>query len=635
MKNLAIIFLLPTTISLLSLVRLPEFKVNKRKNLSFNFNIKSLPDPNPKENRSIPIFMLLTGAAIILKWACDQSNGNPARRKQFPVAGILLILALVSCQPAIRYDVILRNGTLYDGTGSTPVKGDIAISGDTIAAMGDLSKAGADKTIDIHGLAIAPGFINMLSWANESLIEDGRSQGDIRQGVTLEVMGEGSSDGPLNDKMKQIKKSLQGDIKYDIPWTTLRGFLDHLVSRGISCNVASFIGATTIRIHEIGYEDRPPTAEELIRMKELVRQAMDEGAVGLSTSLIYAPACYAKTDELIELAKVVAEYDGLYISHLRSEGDQFLEAIDEMVTISREAHIRSEIYHLKAAGRKNWQKMDLAIARIDSAQKAGLQITADMYTYTAAATGLDACMPPWVQEGGNEKWVNRLKDPIIRARLKKEISNPGLNWENFYDLAGSPDNILLVGFANDSMKKYTGMTLTEIAGERHTQPVETLMDLVLFNGMDVSVVYTLMSEENLKKQICLPYVSFCSDSESQSPEGVFLKSNLHPRAYGNFARLLRKYVREEQVITLEEAIRRLTSLPAENLRLDRRGKLKTGYYADIVVFDPATISDHATYTQPQQFATGMEQVFVNGIQVISNGEHTGAKPGKVVKRRIH
>jgi N-acyl-D-amino-acid deacylase len=425
---------------------------------------------------------------------------------------------------------------------------------------------------------------------------------------------------------------LQGDIKYPVTWTTLREYLDFLVNKGVSCNVASFIGATTVRIHELGYADRRPNPEELERMRQTVRQAMDEGALGLASSLIYAPGFYAGTDELVELAKVVAGFDGLYISHVRSEGDKFLQALDELISITKSAGIRSEIYHLKAAGRKNWPKIDAAIARIDSARSAGLQITSDMYTYTAAATGLDACMPPWVQEGGNEVWIKRLLDPAIRARVKDEIGEPGENWENFYDLAGSPDNILLVGFATDSMKKYTGKTLAEAATMKKTPPIETLMDLVAHNGQNVSAVYYLMSEENVKKQLRLPYMSLCSDSESQSPEGVFLKSSVHPRAYGTFARLLGKYVRDEKVMTLEEAIRRLTSLPAGNLRLDRRGKLSPGYYADIVVFDPPKVADHATFADPQQFSTGMVHVFVNGTQVLKDGEHTGAKPGRAVQR---
>lgn len=545
---------------------------------------------------------------------------------------LLPFLLLVSCQPPMRYDFILRNGTVYDGSGTAPVKADIAISGDTIAAIGDLGSARSDSVVDVQGLAVAPGFINMLSWANETLIEDGRSQGDIRQGVTLEVLGEGMSDGPMNDEMKATRKRLQGDIRYDIPWTTLREYLDYLAKRGVSCNIASFVGATAIRVHEIGYEDRPPTTDELTRMKLLVRQAMEEGAVGLSSALIYTPACFAGTDEIIELAKVAAEFDGLYITHLRSEGDKLLEALDEMITITREAGIRSEVYHLKAAGQKNWSKLNLAIAKIDSSRSAGLQITANMYTYTAAATGLDASMPPWVQEGGDEAWAARLRDPNIRARLMKEISQPGDNWENFYDLAGTPDNILLVGFSTDSLKKYTGLSVNGIAGLRKTGPVETIMDLVADNGQDVGAVYFLMSEENIKKQIRLPYISLCSDSESQSPEGVFLKYNTHPRAYGNFARFLGNYVREEKIITLEEAVKRLTSLPAENLRLDRRGKLSSGYYADVVVFDPEKIADHATFTQPQQYSTGMVHVFVNGTRVLKDGAHTGAKPGRVVQR---
>lgn len=546
---------------------------------------------------------------------------------------ITCMLIPASCQPKVSYDIILRNGTVYDGSGSAPVKTDVAISGDTIAATGDLETSKADTIIDARGLAVAPGFINMLSWANESLIEDGRSQSDIRQGVTLEIFGEGTSDGPLNKQMKEMRKHLQGDIQYDIPWTTLREYLDYLVKRGVSCNIASFIGATTVRIHEIGYEDRPPTPEEMGRMKQLVRQAMEEGALGLASSLIYAPAFFARTDELIGLAKVTAEYDGIYISHLRSEGDKFSRALDEFITISKEAGIRSEIYHLKAAGQKNWPQMDLAIAKIDSARSAGLHISADMYTYTAAATGLNACMPPWVQEGGDEAWAKRLRDPLIRVRLKKEIAATADSWENFYNLAGTPDNILLVGFSQDSLKKYTGMSLSGVSALRHTDPIETMMDLVALNGQNVGAVYFLMDEENIRKQIRLPYVSFGSDAESQSPEGAFLKSDPHPRAYGNFARLLGKYVRDEKVINLEEAVRRLTSLPAENLRLDRRGKITKGYYADIVIFDPSKITDHATFTKPQQFSTGMIHVFVNGRQVLKDGEHTGAKPGRLVARR--
>jgi N-acyl-D-amino-acid deacylase len=485
--------------------------------------------------------------------------------------------------------------------------------------------------MDAHGLAVAPGFINMLSWATESLLEDGRSQSDLRQGVTLEVMGEGDSMGPLTEKMKERLRRHQGDIQFDVAWTTLGEYLEHLVNRGVSCNVASFFGATTARIHEIGYADRPPTAAELERMKQLARQAMEEGAMGVSSSLIYTPAFYAKTDELIALAQIAAEYKGLYISHLRSEGNDFLGALEEFLRIAREAGVRAEIYHLKAAGSANWPKLDTVIARIEAARQSGLKITADMYPYAACATGLDACMPPWAQEGGYEAWAARLKDPALRERLRREILTPTSQWENLFLAAGSPDKILLDRFKTPALKPLTGQTLGQVARRRGTPPIETAMDLVIEDGSRVGAIYFLMSEENVRKQIALPWVSFDSDAGSIAPEGVFLKSSPHPRAYGAFARLLGKYVREEKIIPLAEAVRRLTSLPAENLRLDRRGWLKPGYYADVVVFDPAKIQDHATYEKPHQYATGVMHVLVNGVPVIKDGEHTGAKPGQVVR----
>ncbi|HYT60995.1 MAG TPA: D-aminoacylase [Haliangiales bacterium] len=532
---------------------------------------------------------------------------------------------------AAAYDLLIRGGTIYDGSGNAPVAGDIAIAGDAIAAVGKLSEARGKVEIDAQGLAVAPGFINMLSWATESLIQDGRSQSDVRQGVTLEIMGEGESMGPLNDAMKKEMVERQGDIKYDVRWTTLGEYLDDLARRGISCNVASFVGATTVRIHEIGYVDRPPSPEELERMKQLVRQAMEEGAFGVGSSLIYAPAFYAKTDELIALAKVASEKGGLYISHIRSEGTRLLEAADELIAISREAGIPAEFYHLKAAGRSNWNKLDALIRKIESARAAGLRITADMYTYTAGQTGLDAAMPPWVQEGGYNEWVKRLKDPAIRERVKREMDAPADQWENFFIAAGSPTNILLVGFKNERLKRLTGKTLAQVAKLRGKSPEETAMDLVIEDGSRVSTVYFLMSEENVRKELALPWVSFGSDAESPAPEGVFRKSNPHPRAYGNFARLLGKYVRDEKIIPLEEAIRRLSSLPAENLKLERRGALKPGYFADVVVFDPMSIQDHATYEKPHQYATGVRHVLVNGVPVLRNGNHTGAKPGRVVR----
>ncbi|RMG46337.1 MAG: D-aminoacylase [Acidobacteria bacterium] len=544
------------------------------------------------------------------------------------ISGFILAIA---CTPSTEYDVVIRHGTIYDGSGSPPFTGDVAIDGDKIVAVGSLERARGRLEIDATGLAVAPGFINMLSWATESLIEDGRAQSDIRQGVTLEVFGEGWSMGPLNERMKKELVEQQGDIKYDVQWTTLGEYLDYLVSRGISPNVASFVGATTVRIHEIGYEDRPPTPEELDRMRQLVRQAMEEGALGVGSSLIYAPAFYAQTDELIELCKVAAEYGGMYISHIRSEGNRLLEAVDELITIARQAHIPAEIYHLKAAGRSNWNKLDAVIEKIEAARAEGLRITADMYTYTAGATGLDAAMPPWVQEGGLKAWIERLKDPAIRARVKREMRTPTDEWENLLLAAGSPENVLLVSFKNEKLKPLTGKTLAEVARLRGTSPEETAMDLVIEDESRVGAVYFIMSEENIRKKIRQPWVSFGSDAEAPAPEGVFLKSNPHPRAYGNFARLLGKYVREEKVIPLEEAIRRLTSLPAENLKLDRRGRLKPGYFADVVVFDPDTIQDHATYENPHQYATGVVHVFVNGVQVLKDGEHTGATPGRVIR----
>ena len=557
-----------------------------------------------------------------------------------------LLLAVAVCLPAVAlaqtsptassriarpyYEVLIRDGLIYDGSGKVPFRSDVGIYGDSIVAIGRLKNVRAKTVIDAKGLAVAPGFINMLSWATDSLIADGCSESDIRQGVTLEVFGEGWSMGPLNDEMKREAVAQQGDIKYDIEWTTLAEYLNYLVKQGISPNVASFVGATTVRIHELGYADRPPTPEELARMKALVRQAMKEGALGVGSSLIYAPAFYAKTDEIVALSKVAAEYGGMYISHMRSEGNRLLEAIDELIAISERAKIPAEIYHLKAAGKPNWSKLDAAIAKIEAARKRGLRITADMYTYTAGATGLDAAMPPWVQEGGLEAWIARLKDPAIRERVKREMATPSDKWENLY-LGAGPEGTLLAGFKNDALKPLTGKTLAKVAALRGKSPEETAMDLVIEDHSRVDTIYFLMSEDNVRKQIKLPWVSFGSDAGSEAPEGVFLKSNPHPRAYGNAARLLGKYVREEKLIPLEEAIRRLTSLPATNLKIPQRGFLKAGYYADVVVFDPATVQDHATYEKPHQYATGVVHVFVNGVQVLKDGEHTGAKPGRVVR----
>ena len=528
------------------------------------------------------------------------------------------------------FDVIIRGGTVYDGTGQAGRRVDVGIKGDRIDRLGDLSNETAKTTTDATGRAVTPGFINMLSWANESLLVDGRSQGDIRQGVTLEIFGEGSSMGPLTDTMKKRIVEEMGDIKYEITWTTLSEYLQELERRGISTNVASFIGATTIREHVIGLEDKKPTPQQLEEMRALVKQEMEAGALGIGSSLIYAPAFYASTEELIELCKVAAQYEGKYISHIRSEGNRLVEAVDELLRISRQAKIPAEIYHLKAAGKANWNKIDAVLAKIEKARAEGLAITADMYTYPAGATGLDAAMPPWVLDGGYEAAYKRLKDPATRKKIAHAIITPSKDWENLYLAAGSPDRVLLVEFKSEALKPLTGKTLAEVAKLRGKSVPDTIMDLVLEDRSRVGTVYFMMSEDNIKKQMRLPWVSFGSDAASMAPEPPFTKSSTHPRAYGNFARLLGHYVRDEKVMSLEEAVHRLSGLPATNVGLAHRGFLREGMFADIVVFDPATIADRATFEQPHQYAVGVQQVFVNGVQVLKDGEHTGAKPGRAL-----
>ncbi len=541
-----------------------------------------------------------------------------------------IFLAVTFFAGCMKYDTIIRNGNIYDGTGGKPYMADLAIQGDKIAKIAPNIPERGKEEIDGSNMAVTPGFINMLSWATTSLIADGRSLSDIKQGVTLEVFGEGGSMGPLNAQMKEDEKASMGEFKYDIDWTTLGEYLESLERRGISTNVASFIGATTLRIHEIGYENRPPTDQEMKNMRNLVRQAMEEGALGIGSSLIYAPAFYSSTEELIELCKIASDYNGMYISHLRSESNQFLEALEELITISEKAGIRAEVYHLKAGGIKNHYKMDQAIARIDAARKRGLDISTDMYTYIAGATGLDAHMPPWVQEGGYNKWVERLKDPDIRAQVKQEMTTDTDEWENLGYLAG-PDGVLFAGFKNPDLRQYIGKTLKEVADELGKHYADVAMDFVMRDGSRVDVVYFLMSEENVQKQIQLPHISFGSDAGSLAPEGDFLKYNPHPRAYGNFARLLGKYVREEKLIPLEEAVYKLSGLSADKLKIKDRGYLKKGNFADVVIFDPETIQDHATFSNPHQLATGVHHVFVNGTQVLKDGEHTGKTPGRVVR----
>lgn len=546
---------------------------------------------------------------------------------------LLLFLLVTACQTQ-KFDIVIRGGTVYDGSGSPGVARDVGINADTIAFIGDLSGATGKTEINAAGLAVAPGFINMLSWATETLIIDGKSQADIRQGVTLEVFGEGESMGPLNEDMKANMRAVMKrnpEWKFDIDWTTLNEYLESLQRRGVAPNVASFVGATTLRIHELGYANRLPNEEELNRMKALVKQAMEDGALGVGSSLIYAPANYSSTEELIALCKVAGEYGGMYITHMRSEGNNIYGAVNETIRIAREASLPAEIYHLKMAGRENWNKLDSVMALIDQANKSGAKITADMYTYIAGATGLDATMPPWVQEGGIKVWIKRLQDPKIRKQALDEMRKPSDKWENLLLMAGGPDRVLLLDFANDSLKRFIGKTLAEVSEIYGKSPEETAMDLVITDSTRVGTAYFMMSEENVKRQIALPYVSLCSDAGSPSAEGVFLKSSEHPRAYGNFARLLGKYVRDEKVIPLEEAIRKLTSLPASNLKIKKRGSLVPGYYADIAIFDAEKIQDHATFENPHQYSTGMVHVLVNGTPVLKDGEHTGAKPGRVVR----
>ncbi len=550
----------------------------------------------------------------------------------------LLLIAFLSVmtesfaqsKPQNAFDVIIRGGTVYDGTGGMAYKADVGIKGDVVIKIGNLSKSKASLVVDASGMAVAPGFINMLSWSTESIIVDPRSMGELKQGVTTQIFGEGNSMGPLNDRMKKMAKDDQGDLKYDIGWTTLAEYLQYLEKRGVSQNVASYVGATTIRQYVLGDDDKQPTPEQMQQMRDLVEKEMRAGALGIGSSLIYAPAFYAKTEELIEMCKVAAKYKGKYISHMRSEGNQLIQAVEELMRISREAKIPAEIYHLKAAGKNNWKKMDQVLAMVEKARKSGMKITADMYNYPAGATGLDAAMPPWVLDGGYPALFKRIQDPATRKKIVEEIRTPTDKWENLYLAAGSADKVLLVGFKNDKLKPLTGKTLAQVAKMRGTDPENTILDLVLEDQSRVGTVYFLMDEENIKKQIKYPWVSFGSDAESMAPEGAFLKSNPHPRAYGNFARLLGKYVREEKVISLQEAVRRLSGLPATNLGLDRRGFLKKGYFADVVIFDPNTIADKATFEKPHQYSVGVRDVFVNGVRLLKNGDHTGKFSGRAL-----
>ena len=544
----------------------------------------------------------------------------------------LCALPTMAVPAAAVHDVVIRGGTVYDGSGGTPFPGEVAVDGDRIAYVGPPRGLEGRVVIDATGKAVAPGFINMLSWSVDSLIHDGLGQSELRQGVTLEVMGEGDSMGPLNERMKADAVRRQGDIRYPVDWTTLGEYLAGLEKRGIAPNVASFVGATSVRDYVLGEGDVQPTAAHLDEMRGLVRSAMEEGALGVGASLIYAPASYAKTDELIALVTEAGRCGGMYITHMRSEGDRLTEAVAETIEIARASGAPAEIYHLKAAGRSNWAKLDAVIAMIEEARRQGVRITADMYTYIGGATGLDAAMPPWVQDGGLEAWIERMRDPAVRAKVIAEMRDPKPDWENLYGHAGA-DGTLLLGFKNPKLKPLTGRTLASVAKERGVSPEDAAIDLVIEDGSRVDVAYMLMSEDNVRRQTALPWMSFGSDSAAQAPEGPFLLSNPHPRSYGNFARLLAKYVRDEKALTLEDAIHRLTALPAANLSLANRGRLTAGYYADVVVFDPAKIQDHATFERPHQYSTGVSDVLVNGTPALRNGEPTGAKPGRFVRGR--
>ncbi len=534
------------------------------------------------------------------------------------ISFFLALVLLWSCHP-VTVDLVLRNGTIIDGTGGNSYPGDVAIHADTLFGIGKLKGIRGAQEIDIRGLVVAPGFINMLSWANESLIEDGRSQSDIRQGVTLEVLGEGFSMGPLNDELKRIMKEEQDDIVFDVSWTTLGEYLEFLTEKGVSPNVASFVGNATLRQYTMGYENREPSVDEMSIMKSLLREAMEDGAIGLSSALIYVPSGHAQTDELIELASVVSEYDGLYISHIRGEEHDLLNAVEELIHTAREANVRSEIYHFKASGTENWHLLDSAILMIEQARAEGLQITTDMYTYNASSTGLNIGLPGWAREGGHDATMNFIRNPVTRNRMILE---------NKFHV--TPDKILLVGFRNPELRKYLGWTLEEVMEERGTSSSETAIDLIYEDDSRIQVVYFSMSEENIKKKIALPWMSICSDAGSYATEGVFLKQSTHPRAYGSFARVLGKFVRDEAVISLEEGIYKMTGLPAANLKIHKRGLLKKGYYADVVVFDPSTVRDNATFEDPHQYSTGIQHVWVNGEQVLKDGDHTGALPGRIV-----
>ena len=569
---------------------------------------------------------------------CNAGPASGVRASSYCAVCLTLLATALSGASAAEpetFDVVIEGGAVYVGDGSPPVAADVAITRDKITLVGKADRADARKTIDARGLVVAPGFINMLSWSTESLIADGRSEGEIRQGVTTQVFGEGQSMGPLNGAMKRRRKAAQTSVRFDYDWTTLREYLLFLERRGVAQNVASLVGAGTVREHVLGLANRRPSAAELEQMERLVDHAMRDGALGVGSALVYPPGSYATTEELIALAKVAARHGGMYISHIRDQGPRFVEATDELIRIAREAGVRAEVYHIGAAGEANWPKMTDVVRHIEAARREGLHITANMHAYHAGCTGLTACLPPWAQEGGADAMLRRLTDPAARRKIAADIRGEPKGWENPYRLLGSPDRLMPVHFQSESLKPLEGMTLAQIASQRGKDPIDTLMDLIAEDRSRVETVYFTDTEENVREQIKIPWITFGSDAASIATDGMFRGMGTHPRAFGNFARVLGKYVRDEKLLSLEQAIHRMTGLPAANLRLDRRGLVRVGFFADVVVFDPATIADRATFDEPQQYAVGVRHVFVNGVQVLDDGRHTGALPGRAVFRRNH
>lgn len=566
----------------------------------------------------------------------DSPRGSciaPARFRSIALAAF--VFSSLAAQPVLArqpYDILVKGGTIYDGSGQKPFRGDVGIRDGRIVHVGRRTQGRALRTIDARGKAVAPGFINAMSQTALSLLTSPLAESDLRQGVTLVVVGEGTSAGPLTlGMLEELHRS--GGVPADLQWRTLDQFAKLLKSRGIAVNVASWVGGSTLRQNVVGLADRVPSADELARMRALVREAMEDGALGVSTALIYAPGAYAKTDELVALAEQSAQCGGLFASHIRSEGDRFLEALDELIAISRRSGAPAELFHIKVGGPANWPAMPIALNRIQAARAAGIRISANMYSYAASGTGLTASIPPWVQQGGWDAFMARIKDPAIRARGIAEMRDPKPDWENVMRGAGGPDGVVLSSFRTDALRRLAGKTLAEIAKLRGTDPEETLLQLIEEDGSRIEAFYFTMSEDNLRLQLRQPYVSIGSDAAALSITPQIIKSGAHPRAFGTFARIYAKYVREEKVLTMQEAVRRMTSLPAAHYQLGDRGWLKPGFTADVVVFDPARIRDRATYQQPFRFAEGVEEVLVNGVPTVVGGEPTGALAGRFVRGR--